>query len=78
MTDAISVGTWSWALSLLEIIWANILLSGDNAMVIAMACRSLPEGQRRWGIICGAGAAVALRIVFTGALGYLLEVPYLK
>ncbi|MBN9530773.1 MAG: TerC family protein [Alphaproteobacteria bacterium] len=78
MTDAISADAWSWGLSLLEIIWVNILLSGDNAMVIAMACRSLPERQRRWGIICGAGAAVALRIIFTGALGYLLEVPYLK
>lgn len=78
MTDAISTDAWSWGLSLLEIIWVNLLLSGDNAMVIAMACRSLPERQRRWGIICGAGAAVVLRIVFTGALGFLLEVPYLK
>jgi len=78
MTDAISPDAWSWGLSLLEIIWVNILLSGDNAMVIAMACRSLPERQRRWGIICGAGAAVILRIIFTGALGFLLEVPYLK
>lgn len=75
---AISTDVWSWGLSLLEIIWVNILLSGDNAMVIAMACRSLPERQRRWGIICGAGAAVVLRIAFTGALGVLLEVPYLK
>lgn len=75
---AINTDVWSWGLSLLEIIWVNILLSGDNAMVIAMACRSLPERQRRWGIICGAGAAVVLRIAFTGALGVLLEVPYLK
>ncbi len=75
---AISTDVWSWGLSLLEIIWVNILLSGDNAMVIAMACRSLPERQRRWGIICGAGAAVVLRIAFTGALGVVLEVPYLK
>lgn len=78
MTEAISTDAWSWGLSLLEIIWVNLLLSGDNAMVIAMACRSLPERQRRWGIICGAGAAVVLRIAFTGALGYLLEIPYLK
>lgn len=75
---AISTDVWSWGLSLLEIIWVNILLSGDNAMVIAMACRALPERQRRLGIICGAGAAVLLRIAFTGALGVVLEVPYLK
>ncbi len=75
---AINTDVWSWGLSLLEIIWVNILLSGDNAMVIAMACRALPERQRRWGIICGAGAAVVLRITFTGALGVVLEAPYLK
>ena len=52
-------------LPLLEIIWIDILLSGDNAVVIALACRSLPEGQRRLGVILGSGAAVALRVVFT-------------
>jgi hypothetical protein len=48
-----------------QIIWINILLSGDNAVVIALACRSLPPRQRFWGILLGAGAAVVLRIVFT-------------
>jgi YjbE family integral membrane protein len=62
--------------ALLQIIWINILLSGDNAVVIALACRSLPE--RRWGIILGTLPAVVLRIVFAIFIAYLLHVPYLK
>ncbi len=62
----------------LKIIWINILLSGDNAIVIAMACRALPPRQRFWGIILGAGAAVLLRIFFTVILQYVLELPWLK
>ncbi len=65
-------------LALLQIIWINILLSGDNAVVIALACRSLPDKQRKWGIILGAGVAVALRIVFTGIVATLLGLPWLK
>jgi hypothetical protein len=49
-----------------KIMWINILLSGDNALVIAMACRGLPARQRFWGMILGAGVAVFLRIIFTG------------
>jgi YjbE family integral membrane protein len=64
--------------SLLQIIWIDILLSGDNAVVIALACRALPAGQRKWGIICGAGAAIALRVLFATFIAYLLGVPYLK
>ena len=45
----------------LEIIVINILLSGDNAVVIALACRNLPKQQRRWGIAWGAAGAVVLR-----------------
>ena len=63
---------------LLEIAWINLLLSGDNAVVIALACRALPPEQRRLGILLGGGAAVALRIVFTVAVVTLLNVPYLK
>jgi YjbE family integral membrane protein len=62
----------------LKIIWINILLSGDNAIVIALACRALPPRQRFWGIILGAGAAVLLRIFFTVVLQYVLELPWLK
>jgi YjbE family integral membrane protein len=61
-----------------KIIWINILLSGDNAVVIAMACRGLPQRQRVWGMILGAGVAVVLRIVFTGVVASLMLLPYLK
>jgi hypothetical protein len=62
----------------LKIIWINILLSGDNAIVIALACRGLPPKQRFWGIVLGAGAAVGLRIFFTVILAYVLELPWLR
>lgn len=61
-----------------KIIWINVLLSGDNALVIAMACRGLQARQRLWGMILGAAAAVILRIIFTGIVATLLELPYLK
>jgi YjbE family integral membrane protein len=61
-----------------QIIFINVLLSGDNAIVIAMACRGLPQQQRRWGLIVGAGLAVLLRIIFTVVLASLLTLPYLK
>jgi YjbE family integral membrane protein len=61
-----------------QIIWINILLSGDNAVVIALACRSLPERQRFWGILLGAGAAVVLRIFFTVIIAQIMGVPFLK
>nr|WP_245431173.1 TerC family protein [Rhodoplanes roseus] len=61
-----------------KIIWINILLSGDNAVVIAMACRSLPPKQRFWGMVLGAGVAVALRILFTVIIASLMTMPYLK
>jgi YjbE family integral membrane protein len=64
------------ALQVLQIVWIDLLLSGDNAVVIAMACRSLPQEQRRWGIILGAGAAVLLRIVFAAVIVQLLALPY--
>jgi YjbE family integral membrane protein len=65
-------------LALGQIIWINILLSGDNAVVIAMACRSLSERSRKWGMILGAAVAVGLRIVFTGIVSTLMDTPYLK
>jgi YjbE family integral membrane protein len=72
------VGSTEFWLALLQIIWVNIILSGDNAVVIALACRSLPPRQQKWGIILGAGAAVLLRIIFVLIIAYLLELPYLK
>lgn len=65
-------------IGLLQIIGIDIILSGDNALVIALACRSLPPKQRKWGIILGTGAAIVLRIVFAAAIVYLLMVPLLK
>lgn len=67
-----------FALHLLEIIWINILLSGDNAVVIALACRALPPEQQKWGIILGTTPAVVLRIVFAAMVSWLMAVPYLK
>jgi len=61
-----------------KIMWINILLSGDNALVIAMACRGLPPRQRFWGMVLGAGVAVLLRIIFTGIVVTLMNLPYLK
>jgi YjbE family integral membrane protein len=61
-----------------KIIWINVLLSGDNALVIALACRGLEPRQRLWGMILGAGVAVILRIIFTGIVATLMELPYLK
>jgi YjbE family integral membrane protein len=61
-----------------KIIWINVLLSGDNALVIALACRGLEPRQRLWGMILGAAAAVVLRIIFTGIVATLMELPYLK
>ncbi len=65
-------------LAVVRIVWINILLSGDNAVVIAMACRGLPPRQRFWGMVFGAGVAVGLRIVFTGLVASLMLLPYLK
>jgi YjbE family integral membrane protein len=61
-----------------KIIWINVLLSGDNALVIALACRGLAPRQRLWGMILGAGVAVLLRIIFTGIVASLMALPYLK
>ena len=60
------------------IIVANILLSGDNAVVIAMAARSLPPHQQRKAIVYGSAAAIVMRIVLTIVAVQMLQVPYLK
>ena len=74
-TDVHQPGFW---LAVGEIFWINVLLSGDNALVIAMACRSLEPRQRIWGMTLGALAAVILRLIFTGIVVVLMELPYLK
>ena len=68
----------SFWIALGEIIWINILLSGDNAVVIALACRTLPARQRFWGMVLGAGAAVLLRVCFTAVIAQVMAVAFLK
>jgi predicted tellurium resistance membrane protein TerC len=72
------MGHTAFWVALLKIMWINILLSGDNAVVIAMACRGLPYRQRVWGMVLGAGVAVLLRIVFTAVVASLMTLPWLK
>lgn len=72
------LGYTAFWLAVGQIIFINALLSGDNAIVIAMACRGLPQPQRRWGLVIGAGLAALLRILFTVVLASLMMLPYLK
>ena len=65
-------------IGLLKIIWINIILSGDNAVVIALAARSLPPQQQKQAILFGSGAAVVLRVVLTVVAAKLLQLPYLQ
>ncbi|GAB2727680.1 MULTISPECIES: TerC family protein [Comamonas] len=65
-------------IGLVKIIWINIILSGDNAVVIALAARSLPPEQQRKAIMFGSGAAVVLRIVLTVVAAKLLELSFLQ
>ncbi len=64
--------------AVLQIIVIDILLSGDNAVVIALACRNLPENQRRLGVFWGVGGAIALRVVLTFFAVALLTLSYVK
>src|SRR5260370_11786266 len=65
-------------LAALQIMGINILLSGDNAVVIALAVRALPPRERFWGMVLGGGCAAVLLILFTGIVATLLKLPYLK
>jgi YjbE family integral membrane protein len=65
-------------IGLLKIIWINIILSGDNAVVIALAARSLPPHQQRQAVFWGSGAAVVLRILLTVVAAALRALPYLQ
>ena len=64
--------------ALLQIIGVNIVLSGDNAVVIALAARSLPAKQQKQAVLWGSGAAVVMRIILTVVAVQLLTLPYLK
>jgi YjbE family integral membrane protein len=65
-------------LAVLQIIGVNVVLSGDNAVVIALACMTLPPRQRLWGMILGAAVAVLLRVVFTVVVVQAMTYPYLR
>ena len=65
-------------IAVLQIIGVNIVLSGDNAVVIALACMTLPPRQRLWGMILGAGVAILLRILFTAVVAQAISYPYLR
>ncbi len=72
------LGTLQFWLAVLEIIAVNILLSGDNAVVIALACRNLSQRQRRYGILWGVLGAIVLRIALTFFAMGLLVYPWLR
>lgn len=64
--------------TLIKIVFVDLLLSGDNAVVIALACRGLPPLQARQALLFGTGAAILLRVVLTALVTVLLYVPFLK
>jgi YjbE family integral membrane protein len=72
------MGQSSFWIGVMQIIWIDILLAGDNAVVIALACRNLPPKMRVWGMVFGAGAAILLRILATLVIATLMTVPFLK
>jgi YjbE family integral membrane protein len=72
------LATQAFWIGLLKIIGVNIVLSGDNAVVIALAARSLPQKQQKQAVIWGAGAAVVMRIILTIFAVALLGLPWLK
>lgn len=69
---------WNFLSALISIVIIDLILAGDNAVVIAMAVRSLPSEQRKKGIIFGAGAAVIIRVVVTFFVAQLLQINYVK
>jgi YjbE family integral membrane protein len=72
------LGTSQFWIALLQIIGVNIVLSGDNAVVIALAARSLPDKQRKQAVVIGSAAAVVMRIILTVVAVEILRLSYLK
>jgi len=72
------LNTADFWIGLVKIIWINIILSGDNAVVIALAARSLPPAQQKKAVLIGSGAAVVLRIALTVVAAKLLGLPFLQ
>ena len=69
---------WAFVSALFSIVIIDLILAGDNAVVIAMAVRSLPREQRRKGILLGSGAAVLLRVLATFFVSQMLRIPFIK
>jgi YjbE family integral membrane protein len=77
--DGIGINTQpQFWISVVQIIWINVLLSGDNAIVIALACRNLPQKQRLMGLVLGTGVALLLRLIFATIVSTLMLLPYVK
>ena len=70
--------TWQFLLAVLSIVLIDLVLAGDNAVVIAMAVRNLPDKKRLWGIALGAGAAVVVRVIATFLVAQLLNIQFIK
>jgi predicted tellurium resistance membrane protein TerC len=69
---------WEWVLAIFNIVWIDIVLAGDNAVVIALAVRNLPTKQRLMGIVLGAGAAVVLRVGLTFVATQLMTINFVQ
>jgi YjbE family integral membrane protein len=70
--------TWEFFVSVMSIVLIDLVLAGDNAVVIAMAVKNLPSKRRRWGIILGAGGAVFIRVICTFLVAQLLNLQFIK
>jgi YjbE family integral membrane protein len=70
--------TWGFVSAVLSIVLIDLVLAGDNAVVIAMAVKNLSGRQRTWGIALGAGGAVLIRVLCTFVVAQLLVMPYVK
>src|SRR5215468_3136160 len=79
LLDGIGISTQpQFWFSVVQIIWINVLLSGDNAIVIALACRNLPQKQRVAGMFLGTGVALLLRLIFAAVVSSLMLLPFVK
>jgi len=70
--------SWAFFSAVMSIVLIDLVLAGDNAVVIAMAVKNLPGRQRTWGITLGAGGAVVIRVLCTFVVAQLLVMPYVK
>lgn len=69
---------WDWTVAILQIVLIDIVLAGDNAVVIALAVRQLEKKERFWGIVIGSGMAVVLRVALTFVASQLINLDYVK